>query len=339
MGRSRGANLGRLRTTWCQHVSSKRSLAPPPDNGDTPPRVVCEEPGRYCVTWAGWDQPPLPSILVTPANLATPGKRGENNRKAGARWRHLRYRYPDGGIEGVVVPARGTKRGREASNELAQAPAITEYRDRHRDHGKERDRRAQTRVKRLSRQQDFKRMWHPTFPEACHDYDTAYKILADFLHRYWHLFLAPRAYIAVPELHPDGHGWHFHMLYRRKARYSVLQLHAIQTAWSRHLAQWGYNPEGVLARHKVTYKASAKGAAVYAAKYIGKAIGDGLPAGRKRYICSLGLALPPAEEHLFNTLRQAIRHAQPEHASRNHAGFLTHGPYWWYEIDPNPPPQ
>ena len=77
-------------------------------------------------------------------------------------------------------------------------------------------------------------MWTPTFgAQGEQDYDKAYRIMSGFLHRRAAALGGGRGYLAIPELHPNGHGWHFHVLL--SVGMPVQGLRELQVAWSEHL--------------------------------------------------------------------------------------------------------
>lgn len=150
--------------------------------------------------------------------------------------------------------------------------------------------RSATRVKRLSRSNKFKRMFTLTFPgEGVHDYDESYRLVAGWLHYHGRQWFP--GYLMVPEEHPGGHGWHWHLLHRDRP--NKKQLAAIRRSWSSYLASHGHDNHG--ARIHAKHWGSTRKAAEYAAKYVGKAL-DGIAPGRNRYMRSLGLTLPEVTE-------------------------------------------
>ena len=70
-----------------------------------------------------------------------------------------------------------------------------------------------------------------TFPaEGVHDYDRSLRYLQDFLHDHGELLRLGGHYLAVPELHPGGHGWHWHVLVGR--RFAKVELADLRQGWT-----------------------------------------------------------------------------------------------------------
>ncbi|TLM78929.1 MAG: hypothetical protein FDZ70_03305 [Actinobacteria bacterium] len=130
-----------------------------------------------------------------------------------------------------------------------------------------------------------------TFPgEGVHDYDRALRFVQDFLHDHGHKVHHGQAWIAVPELHPGGHGWHWHILV--PAGFSKDELSILRVGWTAFLRRRAMPPSGGARFVRVDLKlwGSVERAATYAAKYAGKTFdGDGRGKGRKRYLVARGL--------------------------------------------------
>jgi hypothetical protein len=119
-----------------------------------------------------------------------------------------------------------------------------------------------------------------TFPGlGIHDFDRAQALCGEFLRLYGKsLFVR---WLAVPELHPDGHGWHWHVLTDRR-----IPVNRVRSQWTSYLARRGLEVSGGArwVRFNVTMFKSSQGAARYAAKYVSKVCD--VPAGRHRYAMS-----------------------------------------------------
>lgn len=217
--------------------------------------------------------------------------------------------YPDGGGELFGVLAG---RGR---SQVACSAELAEWRQRERDRrevgpdraeelaaerrevraersASECARRARSRVRRLCRQYGMRYMVTLTFPgEGVHDYDRALRLVQDFIHDHGELLYRDRrVWLAVPELHPGGHGWHWHILVPR--RYSKAALLALRVGWTEFLRRRDMPPSGgaIYTRIDVKDWREPRRAAGYAAKYVGKMFeSDSREKGRKRYLRPRGL--------------------------------------------------
>lgn len=96
------------------------------------------------------------------------------------------------------------------------------------------------------------------------------------------------AYMAFPERHPGGHGWHWHVLTNRYVRAEV-----VRASWTGHLRGWGRS-FGTFTHARVHGKSfgSSRSAASYASKYVGKAIDQVGELGRHRYRVGEGVEAP-----------------------------------------------
>ena len=122
-----------------------------------------------------------------------------------------------------------------------------------------------------------------------HEYDHALRLVQDFIHDHASIVRFGGHYVAVPELHPGGHGWHWHVLVRR--RFSQAELQALRDGWTAFLGRRGMEPSGGARYVRVDLKdwGSASRAAGYAAKYIGKSFENGnLGKNRRRFLASHG---------------------------------------------------
>jgi hypothetical protein len=95
-------------------------------------------------------------------------------------------------------------------------------------------RRAVGEVRSIVRASGLRTMWTFTFPgDGEHAYDVAVRVFEAFVPflRHWHA----GAYLWVPELHPGGHGWHFHMAVSR-----FMPVLLVRRAWTQHCRDYGY---------------------------------------------------------------------------------------------------
>jgi hypothetical protein len=138
-----------------------------------------------------------------------------------------------------------------------------------------------------------------TFPgDGVQEYDRAYKLFAEWLHKFGRTWFG--VYLAVGELHPDGHGWHWHLLHPVDRRLNKEELYAMRQSWTDFVGRRGLTPgEGAsVVRVRLDYMKSARVAGRYAGKYVSKGFGEagGVAAGRQRYLRSNDLAPPPQED-------------------------------------------
>lgn len=263
-------------------------------------------------------------------------------------WQLSRRQYADGSEEYSVTPKsrmdsalRGNLPAASDARGDGPAPATVERsRDRHpRDVATESAARARRVVVRLARYTNMQNMWTLTFPGAgVHDYETAYRLVSGFIH-YDGAWVRSRAYEAVPELHPGGHGWHWHVLFNgpRMPRSVLVEL---QRAWTRYVRIHG-EVEGwdgkSLVRHHVKRWSSARCAARYAGKYVAKSVGEGLAKGRHRYLRGEGLELPAPATSFHDSwidALSAVPHS-PQFLARVYDGRPS-APFIWCSWDPPP---
>lgn len=220
--------------------------------------------------------------------------------------------FPDGGGELFGIASGGRGRSRSGNRELGEWRQ--QQRER-REFGPERAeelaaerreakaarsaaecaRRARSRVRRLCRQYGLRYMVTLTFPgQGVHDYNRALRLVQDFIHDHGELVHRDRReWLAVPELHPGGHGWHWHILV--PCRFSKEELLALRVGWTECLRRRGMPPSGGATYTRIDVKdwRDSRRAANYAAKYVGKAFDDDArEKGRKRYLRPRGLDVP-----------------------------------------------
>ena len=164
-------------------------------------------------------------------------------------------------------------------------------------------RRAKTRVRRVVRFYSLRYMVTLTFPgEGVHDYNRALRYVQDFIHDHGEVLHLGGCYLSVPELHPGGHGWHWHVLVHR--RFSKAELKTLWIEWTAFLGRRGMHPSGGAEYVRIDVKrwGSSASAARYAAKYVGKSLeGTGLGKNRRRFLASQG-AVVEAEKAYADSL-------------------------------------
>lgn len=211
--------------------------------------------------------------------------------------------YPDGGGEmyGVRVSERGSSCNPLEARECRQqrreerqygpkvARELAEQRKRAREEHSRTEcaRRAKSQVRRLCRSYVLDHMVTLTFPgDGVQDYDRALRLVQDFIHDHGNrLYREVRAWLAVPELHPGGHGWHWHILVHN--RFTSSQLAHLRQGWTDFLTRKGMPPSGGARYVRIDVKdwGTAAHAASYASKYVAKTFdGDDRTKGRKRFL-------------------------------------------------------
>ena len=212
--------------------------------------------------------------------------------------------YMDG-VELSAVPTTGPRRRRDPmESELRMyehdlrevGPEEANQRAAQRREGKsarsveESARRARSRVRRVVRYYGLRYMVTLTFPgDGVHEYNRALRLLQDFIHDHGATLRLGGHYVCVPELHPGGHGWHWHALVCR--RFSKAELRALWEGWTAFLTRRGMAPSGGAQFVRVDVKdwGSAAAASGYATKYVSKAFEDGgLRKNRRRFLASQG---------------------------------------------------
>jgi hypothetical protein len=151
-------------------------------------------------------------------------------------------------------------------------------------------RRAKTRVRRVVRYFGLRYMVTLTFPgEGVHDYNQGLRVLQDFIHDHGARLHLGGQYVAVPELHPRGHGWHWHVLVGR--RFSRAELRALRVGWTAFLGRKGMHPSGGATWVRIDVKdwGTSANAGGYASKYVGKSFEAAeLGKNRRRFLASHG---------------------------------------------------
>jgi len=154
---------------------------------------------------------------------------------------------------------------------------------------KEHARRAACMLRRRVRNAGLTKMWTLTFPgRGIHDYEVAARLFSRWMNDYGNR-LFHGYYVAVPELHPLGHGWHWHVVTK-----PYIPVDKVRRSWTRFLARRGMRPSGGAKFVRVHVKrfGSSRRAASYVAKYITKTVGQGIPKGCKRYRYGANTTLP-----------------------------------------------
>lgn len=122
----------------------------------------------------------------------------------------------------------------DRARELGRDDVVRELVARQEEERRKSARRAVGQVRSIVRASGLRNMWTFTFPgEGCHDYDVAASVFEAFIPflRHWHA----GAYLWVPELHPGGHGWHFHMAVGR-----FMPVLLVRRAWTQHCRDYGF---------------------------------------------------------------------------------------------------
>lgn len=193
------------------------------------------------------------------------------------------YEYPDGVeivgyVEKVYFGSRLLKKSEVHSERKT-------YDERCLEHA----RRASCAVRRRARNAGLTKLWTFTFPgEGVHEYTEAERLFARWLNDYGNKYLGGY-YVAVPEMHPGGHGWHWHLLTRKYVNVNI-----VRRSWTMFLANRGIYPTGgaKLVRVHVKRLGSTRRAASYISKYITKELGRYIPKGRKRYKYGVNTSIP-----------------------------------------------
>jgi hypothetical protein len=190
----------------------------------------------------------------------------------------------------------------------ANARAVERRRCRQQRSAEESVRRARTRVRRIVRAYGLRYMVTLTFPgDGVHDYDRALRLIQDFVHDHGTTVHHGDHYVAVPELHPAGHGWHWHVLVSR--RFTKSELKALWCGWTAFLGRREMHPSGGAHYVRIDIKAwtSPSAASSYAAKYVGKSFGDsGHGKHRRRFLASRG-AVVDAQKASADSLSEVLR--------------------------------
>lgn len=133
--------------------------------------------------------------------------------------------------------------------------------------------RARSMVRRLVKEHGLFRMWTLTCATAVRSYDQLEAIMREFQLRWYdHAETRGRAYVAVPEWHPGGHGLHVHLAVRAWIPYQV-----INACWT-----WGLTETPRTNKQKrgvETLEQCARYLAKYASKEIAVDEGSGTEEG------------------------------------------------------------
>jgi hypothetical protein len=111
-----------------------------------------------------------------------------------------------------------------------------------------------------------------TYALPCYDWDEHWRNLNLATQRFREEYGESLAYMAVPELHPGGHGWHFHLVVNSTwFDYMVFQ----EKIWALGIVKVSRRPSG-------TTSEMAQNLASYLVKYVSKEIARG-SANKRRY--------------------------------------------------------
>lgn len=111
-----------------------------------------------------------------------------------------------------------------------------------------------------------------TYAKGCHDRDEHWHFLHEMVIRFKTVFGFALNYIAIPELHPGGHGYHWHLVINNP--YFDYDKFRLQV-WRQGFCRASPRPKGLTS-------ALASNLAGYLVKYIGKDM-DSAPFAKKRY--------------------------------------------------------
>jgi hypothetical protein len=261
--------------------------------------------------------------------------------------------YPDGGEECTITPVIGLRPKRKLLPPDKQDPQsrplevdketgeVRLKEPKARDVNKESAERAKRKVRRIARNAGLKNMCTLTFPgDGIHDYEKAQKAVSCFI-RDRSPFLRSRGYLAVPELHPGGHGWHWHILFAGP-RCPRSELYEMRQQWTDYLREHvgipGWDGEGFARTHLKRF-GSARRAASYAGKYVSKSIEEGaVPARRHRYLRAAGLGEPvPAVTYHDSWLSAIEDYRHPMWWSAFFDGREIDRPFLYISFDPPEP--
>lgn len=197
------------------------------------------------------------------------------------------WRSPSAAADGTLIEVEAVRAGREALARLREMELDREFR-RLVEEADERSeqravRRARSMIRRICRQYDLCRMWTLTFRgDGCHDRAQ----LVRYIDR-WEREMKARfpkvVYLAVPEMHPGGHGWHVHVAVSEYIHWSEFN-----RTWPHGQTESPRGPDG----QKLAGKIDATATALYLGKYVAKSLGEGREyLGQHRYFRPRGLEI------------------------------------------------
>lgn len=142
-------------------------------------------------------------------------------------------------------------------------------------------RRSRSEIRRMCRQFKLCRMWTLTYAgEGCHDRTQLVRHLETFA-REMKARWPEVVWLAVPELHPGGHGWHVHV-----AVSEFIHWRAFNAAWPHGQTESPRGPDG----KRLAGKIDASVTASYLGKYVAKSLGEGRThLGQHRYFRPKGV--------------------------------------------------
>jgi hypothetical protein len=278
---------------------------------------------------------PSPSLVIASFLGRETVRRGPGSGEgAGSPVRVGYIEYPDGGGElfGVASGTSGRRKSsgsnlaewrqrvrdeRECGHERADELAAERRLPHEERSAAECARRAKSRVRRLCRSYGLDHMVTLTFPgHGVHEYNYALRLVQDFVHDHGEAIHRGRGkWLAVPELHPGGHGWHWHVLV--DGRFSKTELEKLRVEWTEFLRRREMRPSGGATYVRIDVKGfkNASTAASYAAKYVAKGFGgDDRQKGRKRFLRPQGLdvAVQRGWASALDEVREAIEQIGPD---------------------------
>jgi hypothetical protein len=202
--------------------------------------------------------------------------------------------------------------------EVARCPVLRqlEDRDRRRDNVRRSTGRSKAQIIALARANDLRGMHTlTTGGGGVQGYAEFVALVRGWIMHHRHLLSDQGAYLVVGELHPDGHGWHAHILTDDRTRISLDRIKEIRQSWTRYLTKKGYGPTGGAKELRTHFKVwpTAEQAASYAASYVVKSLDrEEIPKGSQRYIRGSGIKDPETEAEYFDAWELAIAAAEEE---------------------------
>lgn len=257
--------------------------------------------------------------------------------------------YPDGGGELYGAYRMGSKDNgvaaereeiQQAAEEREHGPLVASLLANKRDELKaERSvqtavQRARTQVRRIIRMYELRVMVTFTFPdEGVHDYDQALKLMQRFINDHGLCLHRGGVWLAVPELHAGGHGWHWHVAV--KDFFSEEELFMLRGKWTLYLLRKGFKlPEGCKWVHVNLSGEKKRGRlAGYLSKYLQKAFEDDTRTkGRKRYLASkqIKIDVKRGNAYSLNEVRELAWQIKGAHVfdSQENDGWLGPDIVW-----------
>jgi hypothetical protein len=198
-------------------------------------------------------------------------------------WRRPVRREPD--TDDSPVDVEAMRAIREARRRLREVELNAEFRRLVTEADQESEdravRRARSMIRRICREFNLHRMWTLTYAgEGCHDRDQLVKHMERFA-RDVREQLPGVIWLAVPEVHPGGHGWHVHV-----AVSEYVHWQRFNKCWPHGQTESPRGPDG----KRLAGKIDATTTAIYLGKYVAKSLGEGREyLGQHRYFRPKGI--------------------------------------------------